>query len=117
MMCRQAIFLILFMIPLAMVTRPAEARAPARDHTIYYRIGGANTVRPPENAFATTTSIPASAEIGLRYSCGQFDPLAGLLTGAGLVGQVRQTARGLTGRLLVRHSGGVGGLGRGRLAQ
>ena len=80
MMRRQAIFLILFMIPLAMVTLPAEARAPARDHTIYYRIGGANTVRPPENAFATTTSIPASAEIGLRYSCGQFDPLAGLLT-------------------------------------
>ncbi len=56
----------------------ANAQRPTGDGVIYYRIGGGTALRTPANRQATSTPIPASGELGVNYSCLQFDALASL---------------------------------------
>jgi integrating conjugative element protein (TIGR03755 family) len=61
------------------VTAPmAKAQRPTGDGVIYYRLGGGTAARSPANRFARSTPIPASGELGVNYSCLQFDALASL---------------------------------------
>ena len=53
--------------------------APTRDERFYYEIGGAAAVSPPPSRLSTS-SIGASFELGIRYSCGKFDPIRGIAT-------------------------------------
>ena len=48
------------------------------DSAIYYEIGGANSGAQPLSQLRTTPPLRGSANGGLGYSCGSFDPRAGI---------------------------------------
>jgi integrating conjugative element protein (TIGR03755 family) len=72
---------LLLSVVLVVLAPGVNAQRPTGDGVIYYRIGGGTALRPPPNRLATSTPIPASAELGVNYSCLQFDALASLLAG------------------------------------
>ncbi|MCH9663453.1 MAG: integrating conjugative element protein [Gammaproteobacteria bacterium] len=45
---------------------------------LYYEIGGASSITLPPNYQARRFRFPASVEVGLGYSCGNFDPTLGV---------------------------------------
>ncbi|HFD11907.1 MAG TPA: integrating conjugative element protein [Crenotrichaceae bacterium] len=45
---------------------------------LYYEIGGATSIPFPANYRATASTFQASVEVGLGYSCGNFDPTLGV---------------------------------------
>jgi len=53
--------------------------SPTRDDLFYYEIGGAQAVSPPASRFSSVP-VRGSLELGLRYSCGNFDPILGIAT-------------------------------------
>ena len=52
------------------------AQAPTEDGLWYYEIGGAEPVSVPANPAVVSTTLGGSAQLGLGYSCGKFDPVA-----------------------------------------
>jgi integrating conjugative element protein (TIGR03755 family) len=52
------------------------AQAPTEDSLWYYEIGGAEPVSAPANPSVVSVTLGGSAELGLGYSCGKFDPVA-----------------------------------------
>ncbi|MEW8560561.1 MAG: integrating conjugative element protein [Candidatus Thiodiazotropha sp.] len=52
------------------------AQAPTEDSLWYYKIGGAEPVSTPANPAVTSVTLGGSAQLGLGYSCGRFDPVA-----------------------------------------
>ena len=56
----------------------AAPLANSDNSPFYYQIGGARSISMPANAYVKTYPISASAEFGLGYSCGKFDPTLGL---------------------------------------
>ncbi len=52
------------------------AQAPTEDSLWYYEIGGAEPVSAPANPSVVSVTLGGSAQLGLGYSCGKFDPLA-----------------------------------------
>ncbi|NIB44056.1 integrating conjugative element protein [Pseudomaricurvus alkylphenolicus] len=52
------------------------AQGPTEDSFWYYEIGGAEPVSVPPNPTVTSITLGGSAQLGLGYSCGQFDPVA-----------------------------------------
>jgi integrating conjugative element protein (TIGR03755 family) len=54
----------------------AATKAPTEDSLWYYEIGGAEPVSPPANPSVTSVTLGGSAQLGLGYSCGKFDPVA-----------------------------------------
>ena len=52
------------------------AEAPTEDSLWYYEIGGAEPVSPPANSEVVSVTLGGSAQLGLGYSCGKFDPVA-----------------------------------------
>ncbi|MCG8026007.1 MAG: integrating conjugative element protein [Candidatus Thiodiazotropha endolucinida] len=52
------------------------AQGPTEDSLWYYEIGGAEPVSVPANPAVTSITLGGSAELGLGYSCGKFDPVA-----------------------------------------
>lgn len=52
------------------------AQAPTEDSLWYYEIGGAEPVSVPANPAVATVTLGGSAQLGLGYSCGKFDPVA-----------------------------------------
>jgi len=52
------------------------AQAPTEDGLWYYEIGGAEPVSVPANPAVVSVTLGASAQLGLGYSCGKFDPVA-----------------------------------------
>ena len=70
---------ILLLACLVMISPVAEAaRAPTEDSLWYYEIGGAQPVSPPPNPSVVSVTLGGSAQLGLGYSCGKFDPLAAI---------------------------------------
>ncbi len=52
------------------------AQAPTEDGLWYYEIGGAEPVSVPANPSVVSVTLDGSAQLGLGYSCGKFDPVA-----------------------------------------
>ena len=52
------------------------AQAPTEDSLWYYEIGGAEPVSAPANPSVVSVTLGGSAQLGLGYSCGKFDPVA-----------------------------------------
>lgn len=52
------------------------ATAPTEDGLWYYEIGGAEPVSVPANPSVVSVTLGGSAQLGLGYSCGKFDPVA-----------------------------------------
>tara|TARA_R110000823_G_scaffold249571_1_gene372882 strand:+ start:2350 stop:3690 length:1341 start_codon:yes stop_codon:yes gene_type:complete len=52
------------------------AQAPTEDSLWYYEIGGAEPVSVPTNPSVVSVTLGGSAQLGLGYSCGKFDPVA-----------------------------------------
>ncbi|MCP4967981.1 MAG: integrating conjugative element protein [bacterium] len=52
------------------------AQAPTEDSLWYYEIGGAEPVSVPANPSVVSVALGGSAQLGLGYSCGKFDPVA-----------------------------------------
>ena len=52
------------------------AQGPTEDGLWYYEIGGAEPVSVPANPLVTSITLGGSAQLGLGYSCGKFDPVA-----------------------------------------
>ena len=51
------------------------AKAPTEDSLWYYEIGGAEPVSAPANPSVVSVILGGSAQLGLGYSCGKFDPV------------------------------------------
>ena len=51
-------------------------KAPTEDSLWYYEIGGAEPVSVPANPSVVSVTLGGSAQLGLGYSCGKFDPVA-----------------------------------------
>ena len=52
------------------------AQSPTEDGLWYYEIGGAEPVSVPANPAVVSVTLGGSAQLGLGYSCGKFDPVA-----------------------------------------
>ena len=52
------------------------AQGPTEDGLWYYEIGGAEPVSVPANPSVVSVTLGGSAQLGLGYSCGKFDPVA-----------------------------------------
>lgn len=52
------------------------AQGPTEDGLWYYEIGGAEPVSVPANPSVVSVTLSGSAQLGLGYSCGKFDPVA-----------------------------------------
>jgi len=52
------------------------AQAPTEDSLWYYEIGGAEPVSAPANPSVVSVTLGGSAQLGIGYSCGKFDPVA-----------------------------------------
>lgn len=53
----------------------AATRAPTEDSLWYYEIGGAEPVSVPANPSVVSVTLGGSAQLGLGYSCGKFNPV------------------------------------------
>ena len=51
---------------------------PTEDSLWYYEIGGAEVVPRPLNPNHRSLTLAGSAQLGLGYSCGKFDPVLGV---------------------------------------
>jgi integrating conjugative element protein (TIGR03755 family) len=54
----------------------AVTKGPTEDSLWYYEIGGAQPVSVPANPYVVSETLGGSAQLGLGYSCGKFDPVA-----------------------------------------
>ena len=54
------------------------APAPIGDSSWYYEIGGAQPLTSAPNPLVNTVTIGGSAQLGLNFSCGKFDPVLGV---------------------------------------
>ena len=64
------------LIGLLGLTQLHAADGPTEDSLWYYEIGGAEPVSVPANPSVTSITLGGSAQLGLGYSCGKFDPVA-----------------------------------------
>jgi integrating conjugative element protein (TIGR03755 family) len=53
----------------------AITKGPTEDSLWYYEIGGAEPVSAPANPSVVSVTLGGSAQLGLGYSCGKFDPV------------------------------------------
>ena len=53
----------------------ALTKGPTEDSLWYYEIGGAQPVSVPANPSVVSMTLGGSAQLGLGYSCGKFDPV------------------------------------------
>ena len=61
---------------LSLSSHTYAAQAPTEDGLWYYEIGGAEPVSVPANPSVVSVTLGGSAQLGLGYSCGKFDPVA-----------------------------------------
>jgi integrating conjugative element protein (TIGR03755 family) len=76
MIKRNPIHCLLIALAVAIVPDSYAAQAPTEDGLWYYEIGGAEPVSVPANPAVVSTTLGGSAQLGLGYSCGKFDPVA-----------------------------------------
>ncbi len=62
------------------------AQAPTEDGLWYYEIGGAEPVSVPANPLVVPVTLGGSAQLGLGYSCGKFDPVAAVTNSLNNIG-------------------------------
>jgi integrating conjugative element protein (TIGR03755 family) len=67
---------LLIALAVTIVPDSYAAQAPTEDGLWYYEIGGAEPVSVPANPAVVSTTLGGSAQLGLGYSCGKFDPVA-----------------------------------------
>ncbi len=68
-------------VALAILCMPmnlAAVMAPTEDGFWYYEIGGARPISRPANPSVVSVTLGGSAQLGLGYSCSQFDPVAAI---------------------------------------
>ena len=70
---RRIVFAVLFAALRVGAAHAAEG--PTEDGLWYYEIGGATPVSAPANPAVVSVTLGGSAELGLGYSCGKFDPV------------------------------------------
>lgn len=70
----RCVALVLSLSTMCMTTTKA-AEGPTEDGLWYYEIGGAEPVSAPANPSVTSVTLGGSAQLGLGYSCGKFDPV------------------------------------------
>ena len=76
MITRPLIHSLLACMAFAIAPGSYAAQAPTEDGLRYYEIGGAEPVSVPANPAVVSTTLGGSAQLGLGYSCGKFDPVA-----------------------------------------
>ena len=93
----------LFIVFLVSFTLQGQAGSLASkgNSSFYYDIGGARSISLPPNATVRTTRLSGALELGLGYSCGNFNVAAGLKNAlTGVVDQIKNYAVGaLTGAI------------------
>jgi len=80
------------------------AQAPTEDGLWYYEIGGAEPVSLPANPSIVSVTLGGSAQLGMGYSCGKFDPVAAVThtlndIGSGLDNMVNAMTAAATGAI------------------
>lgn len=76
-MIKRYVFHVLMLSSVLSVSHSANAaQAPTEDGLWYYEIGGAESVSVPANPSVVSVTLGGSAQLGLGYSCGKFDPVA-----------------------------------------
>ena len=65
-----------FILAIAISQVSYAAQAPTEDGLWYYEIGGAEPVSVPATPSVVSVTLGGSAQLGLGYSCGKFDPVA-----------------------------------------
>ncbi len=70
---RQVALVLLLSTPWAATGQAAEG--PTEDGLWYYEIGGAEPVSAPANPSVVSVTLGGSAQLGMGYSCGKFDPV------------------------------------------
>ncbi len=63
---------------LSLSSAHAVTKGPTEDSLWYYEIGGAEPVSVPANPSVVSVTLGGSAQLGLGYSCGKFDPVAAI---------------------------------------
>ncbi len=76
MIKHNSIHCLLIALAVAIVPDSYAAQSPTEDGLWYYEIGGAEPVSVPANPAVVSTTLGGSAQLGLGYSCGKFDPVA-----------------------------------------
>ena len=61
---------------LGLNTAHAVTQGPTEESLWYYEIGGAEPVSVPANPSVVSVTLGGSAQLGMGYSCGKFDPVA-----------------------------------------
>ncbi len=85
--------ILLIVLSSCFLSAPALAAPPigsADNAPFYYQIGGATSVTASPG-IGTTGVMSASLELGLGYSCGKFDPIAGLKNSVKKVSAITDT--------------------------
>ena len=62
------------------------AMAPTEDGFWYYEIGGASPVSAPANPSVVSVTLGGSAQLGLGYSCGKFNPVTAVTNSLNEIG-------------------------------
>ncbi|GAB5500978.1 MAG: integrating conjugative element protein [Pseudohongiellaceae bacterium] len=76
-MIKRYVFHVLMLSSVLSVSHSANAaQGPTEDSWWYYEIGGAEPVSVPANPSVVSVTLGGSAQLGLGYSCGKFDPVA-----------------------------------------
>jgi integrating conjugative element protein (TIGR03755 family) len=73
---RNTSHILLFTLAVAISQVNYAAQGPTEDGLWYYEIGGAEPVSVPANPSVVSVTLGGSAQLGLGYSCGKFDPVA-----------------------------------------
>ncbi|KAA1192707.1 integrating conjugative element protein [Pseudohalioglobus sediminis] len=76
MIKRYPLYTLLLSSALCVSLSARAAQAPTEDSFWYYEIGGAEPVSVPANPSVVSVTLGGSAQLGLGYSCGKFDPVA-----------------------------------------
>ena len=74
--CRRHAISLLLVGLLGLNSAYAVTKGPTEDSLWYYEIGGAEPVSLPANPSVVSITLGGSAQLGLGYSCGKFDPVA-----------------------------------------
>ncbi|EDZ65614.1 hypothetical protein NOC27_2294 [Nitrosococcus oceani AFC27] len=76
-MIKRYVFHVLLLSSVLSVSHGVNAaQGPTEDGLWYYEIGGAEPVSVPANPSVVSVTLGGSAQLGLGYSCGKFDPVA-----------------------------------------
>ena len=76
-MIKRYVFRMLILSSILSVNHSVNAaQGPTEDGLWYYEIGGAEPVSVPANPAVVSVTLGGSAQLGLGYSCGKFDPVA-----------------------------------------